>query len=179
MSQVLPWMREDESRRKRLRQLFFVLIFQIRNCHMFSTLLLLAIFVNVTSINYILCYKSFSLFKAFHIFFCVLFAVLLFDFIISDLNILTVLHEVWDEYFYLKGIWDISHMRSILTIFDPNNGSWSFSIKVNGNIMIYASCEDLFGYICYRKYICLVERQGSFFWIIWKYLLDWLLILNM
>lgn len=28
--------------------------------------------------------------------------------------------------------------------------------------MIYASCEDLFGYTCYRKSICLVEWQ--IFW---------------
>jgi len=29
--------------------------------------------------------------------------------------------------------------------------------------MIWASCEDPLGYICYRKSICLVEWQGSFF----------------
>lgn len=32
-----------------------------------------------------------------------------------------------------------------------------YPIKVNGNEMIYASCEDLFGSICYRKSICLVR----------------------
>lgn len=53
-----------------------------------------------------------------------------------------------------------------------------FSIKVNENVMIYASCEDLFGYTCYRKSICLVEWHGSFFLNNLK-IFDWLLILNL
>lgn len=51
---------------------------------MFSTLLLLVIFVNVISINCTLRYKSFSAFKVIPIFFCALFTLLLFDFIIED-----------------------------------------------------------------------------------------------
>jgi len=61
---------------------------------MFPTLLLLVIFVNVTSVNYVLRCKSFSLLKAIRVFFHVLFAVLLFDFIMADWDIFMVLHEI-------------------------------------------------------------------------------------
>lgn len=76
-------MREDDSRRTRLRlvSLFSSIKEATAICFL---LLLLVIFINVTSINYMLCYKSFSLFKAILIFLYVTFAVLRFDFIIAD-----------------------------------------------------------------------------------------------
>lgn len=50
-------------------------------------------------------YKSFSVFKVIHIFFYVFFAMLLFDFVIADLDFLMFLHEIWHDFFFTRKVY--------------------------------------------------------------------------
>lgn len=120
-------MREDKSRgKKRLRRNSFL-------CSRLSKKNLPYVFysfaacyiVNLTPINYMLHYKSFSVFKVIHIFFYIFFAMLLFDFVIADLDFLMFLHEIWRDFFFLpkRYMGNISCMTNILTIFGLSNGS--------------------------------------------------------
>lgn len=69
-------------------------------------------------------YKSFSVFKVINISSMFSMQCYFFDFAIADLDFLMFLHEIWHEYFLPERyVRDISCMTSILTIFDPRNGS--------------------------------------------------------